>query len=144
MSARCCACGAAGLAPHLAVAGEAGGQGLIPTTDSFGTALADIVRCAVCGHMQLAAMPSEESLAEAYGEAESADYVAEEEGQRATARAVLSRLGPLGAAPDGASPRKGSSRATSRAATRGSGWDYRSSTRAWPRRSSTPVPSPRS
>ena len=95
MSARCCACGAAGLAPHLAVAGEAGGQGLIPTTDSFGTALADIVRCGVCGHMQLAAMPSEESLAEAYGEAESADYVEEEEGQRATARAVLDRLEPI-------------------------------------------------
>ena len=95
MSARCCACGAGGLAPHLAVAGEAGGQGLIPTTDSFGTALADIVRCGVCGHMQLAVMPSEESLAEAYGEAESGDYVEEEEGQRATARVVLDRLEPL-------------------------------------------------
>ena len=96
MSHRCCVCGAGGLAPHLRVAGEAGGQGLIPTTDSFGTALADIVRCPVCGHMQLETMPSEESLAEAYGEASSADYVAEEEGQRATARAVLERLAPLG------------------------------------------------
>jgi SAM-dependent methyltransferase len=76
----------------MAVAGEAGPQGLIPTTDSFGTALADIVRCGVCGHMQLATMPSEESLADAYGDAASADYVEEEEGQRATARAVLGRL----------------------------------------------------
>ena len=44
MSERCCVCGAGALAPHLAVAGSAGDPGLIPTTDRFGTALADIVR----------------------------------------------------------------------------------------------------
>jgi SAM-dependent methyltransferase len=92
MSARCAACGAAALAPHLAVAGNAGEGGLIPTTDQFGTALADIARCAVCGHMQLATMPSKESLSEAYGEAASSDYVEEEAGQRETARAVLDRI----------------------------------------------------
>lgn len=92
MSARCSVCGAGGLAPHLAVAGGAGEAGLIPTTDRFGTALADIARCPVCGHMQLAQMPTEESLAEAYGEAASSDYVEEEAGQRATARAILDRV----------------------------------------------------
>ena len=88
MSSRCAACGAAALAPHMAVAGSAGDGGLIPTTDRYGTALADIARCAVCGHMQLATMPSSESLAEAYGEAESSDYVEEEAGQRASFAAV--------------------------------------------------------
>ena len=92
MSGRCAVCGSGGLAPHLAVAGSAGEDGLIPTTDRFGTALSDIVRCPVCGHMQLALPPSEESLSEAYGEAASEDYVGEEEGQRATARAVLKRI----------------------------------------------------
>ena len=41
-TATCAACGAVGLVPHLAVAGEIGADGLIPTTDRFGTALADI------------------------------------------------------------------------------------------------------
>src|SRR5438270_356533 len=49
----CAACGAAGLRPHLSVAGEMGSGGLIPSTDRYGTALADIVRCPRCGHMQL-------------------------------------------------------------------------------------------
>ncbi len=69
-----------------------GDAGLIPTTDAFGTALADIVRCARCGHMQLARFPSEEDLSDAYGEAESDDYIGEEAGQRATARAILERI----------------------------------------------------
>lgn len=99
MSARCTVCGSGALAPHFAVAGTAGDPGLIPTTDRFGTALADIVRCPLCGHMQLAAMPAEESLSEAYGEAASSDYVEEEEGQRATARRTLDRLDPLPAVP---------------------------------------------
>lgn len=86
---RCVACGGSDFEPHLRVGGEAGPQGLIPTTDRYGTALADIVRCRRCGHMQLSRMPSEAELGEAYGEAESMDYVEEEEGQRATARAVL-------------------------------------------------------
>jgi len=69
-----------------------GEDGLIPTTDRFGTALSDIVRCSACGHMQLERFPTDAVLAEAYGEAKSADYVEEEAGQRATARAVLGRL----------------------------------------------------
>jgi SAM-dependent methyltransferase len=88
----CAVCSSADLRPHLAVAGTAGDAGLIPTTDQFGTALADIVRCSRCGHMQLATFPSEEDLSEAYGEAESDDYIAEEQGQRATARAILERI----------------------------------------------------
>jgi SAM-dependent methyltransferase len=77
---------------HLRVAGQAGEAGLIPTTDRFGTALSDIVRCRVCGHMQLERFPADAVLAEAYGGAAYADYVEEEAGQRATARAVLDRL----------------------------------------------------
>jgi len=64
----------------------------VPTTDRFGTALADVVRCRACGHMQLARMPSDAELSEAYGEAESEDYVEEEAGQRATAAAVLAAV----------------------------------------------------
>jgi SAM-dependent methyltransferase len=86
---RCAACGAAELVAHLKVAGRAGPQGLIPSSTQFGTALSDIVRCTACGHMQLADPPSEAVLAEAYGEAESDDYVDEELGQRATARRAL-------------------------------------------------------
>ena len=86
---RCAACGGERLLPHLRVAGESGPDGLIPTTDRFGTALSDIVRCAECGHMQLERFPSVEALDEAYAEAESFDYAEEEAGQRATARVAL-------------------------------------------------------
>src|SRR4051794_961413 len=85
MSARCCVCGAGGLAPHLAVAGDAGSRGLFPPPAQFATALAAIARCAVCGHMPRAVMRSEEPPDEAYGEAEPADYVEEEEGHRPAA-----------------------------------------------------------
>jgi len=88
----CIACGSSAVEPHLQVSGSIGDEGLIPTTDSFGTALADIVRCSNCGHMQLAQMPAEAELSEAYGEAASDSYVEEEAGQRATARAVLDRI----------------------------------------------------
>jgi SAM-dependent methyltransferase len=88
----CIACGGASLEPHLRVAGEAGEQGLIPTTDRFGTALSDIVRCRDCGHMQLQTFPGEAELSEAYVEAESEDYVDEEAGQRETARRILDRV----------------------------------------------------
>jgi len=88
----CAACGGRELEQHLAVAGASGEQGLIPTTDRYGTALADVVRCTACGHMQLERMPAEAELAEAYGEAESIDYVDEDAGQRATARALLDEL----------------------------------------------------
>ena len=76
----------------MRVAGDMGDQGLIPTTDRFGTALSDIVRCGACGHMQLARMPSDAELEAAYAEAASADYVDEEAGQRETARRMLARI----------------------------------------------------
>ncbi len=88
----CAACGGGRLEPHLRVAGDAGPEGLIPNTDRYGTALADIVRCADCGHMQLERFPPEEDLSEAYAEAESSAYVEEEAGQRATARAILDEI----------------------------------------------------
>src|SRR5688572_30775859 len=89
MSAICCACGASALAPHLQVAGDAGREGLIPTTDRYGTALADISRCGACGHMQLDPLPEAEVLESGYADAESFDYVEEEAGERATARRTL-------------------------------------------------------
>jgi SAM-dependent methyltransferase len=89
---RCAACGAAGLVPHLKVAGDAGPAGLIPTTDRFGTALADIVRCRRCGHRQTEPMPGDAALQSAYADAASDDYVKEEAGQRETARRALERI----------------------------------------------------
>jgi SAM-dependent methyltransferase len=87
----CAACTSTVLLPHLEVAG-ARAEELIPTTDRYGSALGDIVRCPACGHMQLDRFPSEAELGEAYGEAESEDYVEEEAGQRATARVALGRI----------------------------------------------------
>ncbi len=92
MNARCVVCGGDRLLEHFAVAGEQGPEGLIPTTDRFGTALSDIVWCPACTHMQLREIPSETDLERAYGEAASDDYVEEETGQRATARDLLERL----------------------------------------------------
>ena len=89
---RCAACGAEALEPHFGVRGEMGEAGLIPTTKEFGTALADIVRCRACGHMQLDRVPAEEELQEEYAKAASDDYVDEEAGQRESARRVLSRI----------------------------------------------------
>jgi SAM-dependent methyltransferase len=89
MGAICSACGASALAPHLQVAGEAGHEGLIPTTDRYGTALSDIARCGACGHMQLDPLPAAEVLESGYAEAESLDYVEEEAGERETARRTL-------------------------------------------------------
>lgn len=89
---RCAVCGSATLRPHLRVAGEEGPRGLIPTTDRFGTALADIARCETCGHMQIEPMPAEAVLAEAYAMAESSDYLEEERGQRATAGTLLDAI----------------------------------------------------
>jgi SAM-dependent methyltransferase len=88
----CAACGASGLVPHLKVAGDAGPDGLIPTTDKFGTALADIVRCPNCGHRQTDPMPADAVLESAYADAASEDYVAEEAGQRETARRALEHI----------------------------------------------------
>jgi SAM-dependent methyltransferase len=89
---RCAACGARATRPHLRVAGEPGDAGLIPTTDRFGVALADMLRCSRCGHLQLESMPASARLEAAYGDAASGDYEAEEAGQRATARAELDRI----------------------------------------------------
>jgi hypothetical protein len=89
---RCAACGSPGLSPRLRVAGRAGAEGLISTTDRYGTALADIVACPACGHMQLERMPTEAELGDAYGEAASDDYIEEEAGQRETARRLLDRI----------------------------------------------------
>ena len=89
---RCAACGSTALEPHLRVAGGAGPEGLIPTTDRFGAAFADFVRCGVCSHAQLERFPAAAELEQAYGEAESDDYVEEAAGQRATARATLARV----------------------------------------------------
>jgi SAM-dependent methyltransferase len=92
MSARCAVCGEDRLLEHLNVAGEQGPEGLIPTTSRFGTALADIVWCPNCTHMQLREIPTEGELELGYGMAVSHDYVDEEAGQRATARELLARL----------------------------------------------------
>jgi SAM-dependent methyltransferase len=92
MPGSCAACGGGPLEPHLRVSGSAGGEGLIPTTTQFGVALSDIVRCMRCGHMQLAEFPAVETLLEGYAEAESADYLLEETGQRATAQGQLRQI----------------------------------------------------
>lgn len=92
----CSACGSALLWPHFRVRGEMGSDGLIPTTKEFGTALGDIVRCRVCGHMQLDCFPEGEELAREYERAESGDYLDEEAGQRASARRVLERVERFG------------------------------------------------
>lgn len=78
--------------PHLKVAGDAGPDGLIPTTDRFGTALSDLVRCTRCGHRQTDPMPADAVLESAYAEAASGDYVQEAAGQRETARRALLRI----------------------------------------------------
>src|SRR5437588_3799467 len=91
-TASCAACGRGPLRAHLRVARQARAEGLIPSIDRYGTALGDIVRCVGCGHMQLEPMPSEEVLADAYGEAASEAYVEEEAGQRETARHALAQI----------------------------------------------------
>ena len=65
---------------------------LAATTTAYGAALGDIVRCSVCGHMQVEELPAEELLAEEYAEVWDEAYVEEEEGQRATARRALERI----------------------------------------------------
>ena len=87
----CAACTSSVLVPHLSVA-DARAEDLIPTTDRFGAALGNIVRCPACSHMQLDRFPTEAELGAAYGEAASEDYVEEEAGQRETARVALERI----------------------------------------------------
>jgi SAM-dependent methyltransferase len=86
----CAACGSGQLLPGFRVAGEA--NDLTPTTDQFGVALGDFVRCADCAHLQVDPMPARI----AYEDTASDDYEIEEEGQRATARATLRLLGGPG------------------------------------------------
>ncbi len=88
----CAVCGRLAMRPHLAVSGQVGPDGLIPSTDRFGAALGDIVRCSSCGHGQVHPMPDESRLAQAYAVAASEAYVEEEAGQRETARRVLDRI----------------------------------------------------
>jgi SAM-dependent methyltransferase len=88
----CAACGGGPLALRLSVGRDLDAQGLIPTTDSFGHALDDIVECANCGHRQLAHMPSEVELLALYVGARADHYVEEQEGQLATANAVLDHI----------------------------------------------------
>ena len=88
----CAACGASALVPHLQVATRSTTEAFIPTTDRFGVALGNFVRCRVCGHSQLDPMPAAAELEAGYRDAESGDYEAEERGQRATARAALAQI----------------------------------------------------
>lgn len=69
-----------------------GSEGLVPTTDRFGTALGDIARCRRCGHMQVDPMPAGSVLSDAYQQAASGEYIEEEAGQRETARRALERI----------------------------------------------------
>lgn len=91
MSQACSACGASGLSSYLTVR-RSDPTGLNPTTDRYGWAPDDLVRCGVCTHVQVARFPDQPSLDAAYGEAEDDAYLAEEAGQRATAAAMLMRI----------------------------------------------------
>ncbi|MGI8631329.1 MAG: class I SAM-dependent methyltransferase [Solirubrobacterales bacterium] len=86
---RCAVCGLPLAGVRWRVADRDRAPDLVPTTDAFGTALADIGRCDGCGHMQLRPMPIAAELDAAYAKAASDEYVEEEAGQRATAARVL-------------------------------------------------------
>jgi SAM-dependent methyltransferase len=76
----------------MRVAARVDSSDFAPNTKDYGRALSDIGKCGECGHMQLIQMPSDVILGEVYGEAADVEYVDEEDGQRATARAILGRL----------------------------------------------------
>ncbi len=88
----CAACGRGPLSLALEVRADLGEQGLIPTTDAYGSALDDIVECANCGHRQLARMPTEAELLELYVGARADHYLEEARGQAVTARASLEQI----------------------------------------------------
>ncbi len=92
MSALCAACGAGSLRMAFRVGRPLGEQGLIPTTDAYGTALDDIVSCPACGHKQIAHKPSEVELLTLYVGARADHYVEEETGQLHTAHATLAQI----------------------------------------------------
>lgn len=91
MTSPCAVCGSESLAPHLTVARSSDGN-LAATTTDYGAAPGDIVRCAACGHMQVRELPAEDLLEEEYAQVWEEAYVAEEAGQRATARRALERI----------------------------------------------------
>jgi SAM-dependent methyltransferase len=62
------------------------------TTTHYGAASADIVRCAVCGHMQVERFPSQPELEERYTEVAEGAYLGEEMGQRSTAARALAQI----------------------------------------------------
>lgn len=84
---RCCACDSPELESHLSVRRSSNGSSLAATTTEYGVASGDIVRCARCGHMQVDRLP--DALEETYADVVDETYLAEEEGQRATARRAL-------------------------------------------------------
>ena len=88
----CAACGRGPLSLVLRVRADLGEQGLIPTTDQYGSALDDIVECGSCGHRQLARWPSHVELLELYVGARADHYTQEETGQRHTARVSLDQI----------------------------------------------------
>lgn len=92
MTVRCCACDGGPLRLKLRVARDLDEQGLIPTTDAFGSALDDIVECSACGHRQLAGMPSEDELLTLYVGARADHYIEEARGQGVTARTSLDHI----------------------------------------------------
>lgn len=91
MSSPCAVCGSTAVVPHLSVSRASDGS-LAATTTAYGAAPGDIVRCTVCGHMQVEDLPAEELLAEEYADVFDQAYIGEEEGQRATARRALERI----------------------------------------------------
>ena len=88
----CAVCGAAGLRPYLRVVQTSETATLLPATDRYGSAPADIQRCSACGHAQVADFPAEPELDEAYADAAEDAYLEEERGQRATAAVALDRI----------------------------------------------------
>ncbi|HLM28100.1 MAG TPA: class I SAM-dependent methyltransferase [Thermoleophilaceae bacterium] len=91
MSTLCAACGGADVRHHLSVK-AASGESLVANTTAFGVAPSDLVRCALCGHIQVAELPPHAELEEAYAEVDESAYLEEERGQRATARRSLEAI----------------------------------------------------
>ena len=76
---------------RLAVRREAG-ESLVATTTAYGVAPSDLVKCAACGHVQVAEFPAKARLDEAYSDVDEAAYLEEEKGQRATADRALDQI----------------------------------------------------
>jgi SAM-dependent methyltransferase len=91
LTSPCAVCGSTALVAHWEVS-RPGDPSFAATTTAYGTAMGDIVRCTVCGHMQVEELPAQELLVEDYAQAFDNAYIGEEEGQRATARRDLARI----------------------------------------------------